>query len=123
MQKGWNQIARRFDERPNTLHGMAGALHSGAPAVSVYKSNSNKEAGQMNKTKAREIQKIAAIEGISYRRLKKDIKAAISWLSTLPQNVAIFPKKRKPGEGMFDFKARRKSANERKRLNKKRSML
>ena len=72
----------------------------------------------MNRTKSKEIREIAEAEGTNYRRLKKDIKAATLWLSTLPQNVPIFPKKRKPGESLFDFKARRKTTNKRKMIRK-----
>jgi len=70
----------------------------------------------MNRTRSKAIRKIAETEGVDYRRLKKDTKAAASWLSTLPQNVPIFPKKRKPGESMSDFKDRRRATNKRKRL-------
>ena len=72
----------------------------------------------MNRTKSKEIREIAEAEGTNYRRLKKDIKAATSWLSTIPQNIPILQKKRKPGESVSDFKARRKIANERKRTGK-----
>ncbi len=87
--------------------------------ISIQKVKFHEGKGEsMNRTRSKAIRKIAETEGINYRRLKKDMKATAFWLSTIPKKIAIFSKKQKPGEGISEFKARRKATNKRKRLKR-----